>query len=80
MTAHKIETDIDFDSLEDRKVWPFSKMEVDQVISYSKDEDNELAISAQAYCHVYGKSTHKKFATKTVIKDGERLVLIKRVK
>jgi hypothetical protein len=62
-----------------RSEWPFKNMEIGEVASYSFNDNETLAVSAQAYAHVFGRQTGKKFKTRKMKKDGVDYMVIARI-
>ncbi len=70
----------EFEKSKSSTSWPFKGMELNDVVSYSLDDDELLARKAQRMCHTYGAMNSMKFSSKTMTKDDERFVVIMRVK
>ena len=64
---------------EDSKKWPFSAMNVDEIVHFSFSTEYEKAVVAQHYAHVYGGKFNKKFKTKKIKRNDEYYMVIMRV-
>jgi hypothetical protein len=54
-------------------------MAIGQTVTYDRNADPDLAKKAQNYCGIYGRANGKKFESRTVNKDGKKVLVIRRL-
>jgi hypothetical protein len=70
---------MEFDTLPSYRKWPFSNMAIGQTVTYDRKADPDMAKKAQNYCGIYGRANGKKFESRTVNKDGKKVLVIRRI-